>query len=456
MSGPKCGQAELNRRREAELRRQREREERIRRAREMQNRDQQRQRAAQRAESSVKSTVQQMQRALEQARSGIITQYAASELREWERVCQGAQQEFNRVEAALRRAGQQFGAATAAWRSNQEYYNAGHFDQVDFTSARQRVEAALQEGRRIGEMASARREEERLRRELERQQAEARAAVVQAQAVRNQLNILPHAALAPSAADQIDRQIARANQQIQRQNFVAATQTARQARQQCQARVNEVQKAFAAWQTRFENARVSVEQAQQAMSALDREFIETWAQGALNGPQAQLRAIERALTRAQTPTLDATVYTRIERQSREVQTAIEAAQSKANENYANEMRRETIVDAIMDVLEDLDFNVGADLSDEGNRLSDVVITAGHPSGQEVAMRVDIDRQVNMNLEDGVKGADCVADVYNLIEGLQASGIELEMTDWGYADPDRIKQGGTYFRTGRGHQGTANR
>lgn len=449
MSGPKCGQAELNRQREEELRRQREREERIRNAHKGQKRDGQRQEAIQQAAQSAWRSMEEARSAFGDARAGVVAQYAAGELREWERMLQATQQEFERVQAAFTRAQQQFNSAAAAWRSNNEYYQGGHFDRLEFAEAQQRAEAAVQHSQQIVSIAEARREEERIQREFERRQAEAQAALIQAQAARSQFAALPHAKLAPGAADVIDRQIAQAILQIQQGDFEAASQTARQARERCETQAREVQAAFATWQTRFEAARSAVEDTRQAIIAVDQVFVQTWTHGSLDAPQAQMQAMAQALAGAREPTLDSATYDQIVAQSRAVQAALEVAQTQANEQYADEMRRQTIVDAILDVLDGMQFNVGAQLADESNALGDVLVSAGHPSGQEISMRVDINRKINMNLEDGVKGADCVADVYNIIKGLQDAGIDLEMTDWGTADPDRVKQGGTYFSQGQG-------
>jgi hypothetical protein len=451
MSGPKYGTANLNREREAELRRQREREDRIRRAAEDQKRDGKREQSIQQTSREIRGIVQQTQSALEVARKGVVAKYAASELTAWKRQCESAQQEFDQMQAAFNRAQQNFRQATESWKSNNEQYRGGHFDGVDFRNARRALDAVIQEGKRLQDIAETRREEERIQREMERQQAEAQAALLQARTMCRQLEDLPHAALAPGAMEEVHRQIERVNRSIQQQDYPSATQTARQTNQYGMERIREVQEAYQNWQSRYEAARVALEEAQQAMASFDRDFVQTWAQGHLDTPDAQAREITQAFSQAQHPTHDTAPYDHIIQRSRDIQAAITGACTIASERYAEEKRRETIVDAILDVLEGMNFNVGATLSDESDRLSEVMISAGHPSGQEVSMRVDVHRTVHMDMEDGVKGANCVADVYNLIEGLQDAGIELEMTDWGYADPDRVKRGGTYFKTGRGTQ-----
>jgi hypothetical protein len=52
------------------------------------------------------------------------------------------------------------------------------------------------------------------------------------------------------------------------------------------------------------------------------------------------------------------------------------------------------------------------------------------------MNLDDDETTGTNV-----GADCVADVQSIIAGLAQAGIDMEMTDWGYADPERVKRGG---------------
>ena len=434
MSGKKCGQAKLNRQGEAELRRQ----ERIRRAREMQSRDQQRGQALQKKQKKVSRILQEAEAVLDSAPAGIVARYAATELGEWKQAQQRAEQAFTGRERALARAQEEFNVATASWRTNKEYYQSGHFKKVDFSSVQRQAEGLLRESQRIVTLAKARQKEERIRQEMERQRAEAQAALIQAQAAYKQFSALPHAAFVPNVASQLERQLTEARRQISQGNWKLATLTAQQARQQGEEQISQVQAAFTTWQGRYEAARSAVEAAQQAMKALDQAFVQTWARQELEVAQAKLRKVARALAAASQPTAQTTIYDQMVEQSRAVQNKIEEAQSKANERYADEMRHKTIVKSMIGVLKGMHFNVGAQFADKSNRLSDVLISAMHPSGQEVRMQIDRTRTINMNLEDGVKGADCVADVYRLIEGLLAAGVELEMSDWGYAHESRVK------------------
>lgn len=437
MSGPKCARAELDPERAEALRRERERLGRIRRARESHDRDEKRQQARHQALRGVLEILQFADDLVNSMRVQVVDHYAAAELAEWEAARQNVLQELEDAQATLAGAEEQFAAASAAWRNNPESYQEGHFRQCDFSKARRLAEGVLQQGRQMIRVAEGRREEEGLREELDQKLAQAEGGLVQARVARAQFDGLEE--LAATLVDELDQQLANATQQVQEGDLDGAIRTACQVQQQANAQIGAVQAAFTAWQSRYDAAQAAVEEFRQRLQALDHEFMQEWAPGEVGKLQAQLRSIEETLAHVQIPSSDGTVTDQIMAQVNQLQTAIEAVQVQADEQYANELRRETIVDALIDVLGDMRFNVGAQLADGTNPLSDVLISAGHPSGREIEMRVDHNHQINMNLDDGVKGANCVEDVHRLIEGLQSAGIQLEMTDWGSANPERVKQ-----------------
>ena len=169
MSGPKRAKAELDPQRAEILRLQREYEERVRHARELQQRDQQRQRAAQQSMENIQTTLDLARDIVNSRRSASIDQYTAEALQQWEHSLQAARQEFDHLKMALSAAEQQFTAASAAWQANPEIYQGGHFQQLDFSKLRRLAETLQAQGKKIVQQAEAQRETERLRQQLEQQ-----------------------------------------------------------------------------------------------------------------------------------------------------------------------------------------------------------------------------------------------------------------------------------------------
>lgn len=186
-------------------------------------------------------------------------------------------------------------------------------------------------------------------------------------------------------------------------------------------------------------AEQAVSEVKAAYESVDRDFVSKWTSGKMDEIPEKIKQLEVQLARKD--------FSEVPSAARKIQDEIESIKREADETYAKEKKRETIVDGILDALEDMDFAVGANLADEKNPLDSVIISANHPSGQEVQMEVDLNTEhIQMNLDDDETtgsrvGADCVATVSEIISRLEEKGIEMEMTDWGYADPERVKRAG---------------
>ena len=448
MSGKKCGHVELNQQREAELRRQREAEARRRQAQAAHLHDEQRLKVVRQAEQHAQQQVRQAQSDVAHARSGVVAAYAATELRAWEQTLLGVQAGVEQTRTALQQAEQRFNAASTAWRRNPEVYQSDHFTHVNFAGAEQQLAALTREAQRLTSLAETRREEERLRRELEQQQAEAQAALLQAQAALKHVAALPHASLAPGALPRIEHLLGHAIQQRDRGELLAATATARQAHQQSERCAQEVQTALAAWQTRVDATRKSVAELHQTLEAQDQTFLQTWVPGQLAHLIAEAQVVAQTLERNATPTRDDAPYEQLQAQCLTLHAALEATQHSAAERHAQAIRRRTIRNEVVAVLENMGFSgIDARLADPNDLLSADLIAASRASGQALSLQVMTSGQIQLLMDDGVKGANCVADVEQMIEALAAAGVKLEMTDWGHADPDRVGRTGEGFRTG---------
>jgi len=444
MSGPKCGRAELNRQRQEALRLQREREQRIRHAREAHRRDETRQKGLQGAMQRAESVLQHAQDLMGSLQTA-ISQYAAKEYQDWQQLYNTAKRSSEQTGQKLELAQEQFAQATKAWQANDESYEGAVFDTVDFSGAMRASEAALQDARRIARLVEARRAEATLAQERDQKQSDAQIALLHAHELQSQLQELSQGLVLSDLLQTVGQEIIVAENLLMSGQFEQALQHAQQVELKETMRLRELETALLSWQEYYNTTRHIVEDVQQLAQALDQEFIRKWAAGKLDSPLADLINLEKSLTSAEQPTTQPQIFDELTARAGAIKTALLDAQAIAEERRGEEMSRREVVKALDKALSDMNFNVGLKLEDVNNPLSDVLIDARHGSGQEMKFSVDHTRQINMNLEDGVRGIDCVADVYQLIQSLEKEGVELQMTDWGHAKPDRVQAMGVSKR-----------
>jgi hypothetical protein len=454
MSGPKRGHTSLSAARAEELRQQQERERRVRDAAAAHQRDVRSVEAARTEDARVQAAIGAARDAVEAARGNGAGQFASREL-------DAVSTHLERVvrEAATRRKGIEeleaaLAASSAAWAANPERYAPINAGKVDFATLVREAQGAAREAKRAGSEAEARKQAERMRQQMEAQRAEAVAMLGRGAAAYQLLDALPHGALAPGEAAAVQKLLDEAQQELAKDRYPAASKSASAAITRADACRERVDQALQRWEQAYDGVRAALETGRSALDAIDRNFVRRWASAELEDAERALRAVEKDVEVAATPTADLAPYGALEGRVQELLPLITSATEQAAARYAEEAHRKEIVEAIVGTLQRMDFNAGARLADDTNPLGDVLITAGHPGGQHITMQVDLDRTVRMNLNDGIAGVDCVADVHNIIDALQGVGVTLDMTDWGTADPDRFKKGGAYFREGTGaHQRT---
>jgi hypothetical protein len=375
MSGPKCAKADLEARRQAELRRQRERERRLADARAACLADERRVAGARAEREEALRRLDDLRSRVEALAASASAGAVAAELEAWAGDCARLDSDLARCDAELLAWEQRFAWARDAWRASPERYDRVQPSTVRFDDVARLATIYADFGDRLARLAASRqRRDERETRE---------------------------------AAERV-RAAAEARAEIERR---AAD---------------------------LDRVRARVDDTLSDVADADREFLAAWAPGALGELEAEARALRADLDEsvaAGRPTRDADAFD--ERCDR-VRALLASTRDRAEAEHASEAAREVVVDALIDALDAMHFNVSARLEREGDLRSDVLIRAGHPSGQEVALDVQADRTVRMQLEDGVRGADCVADALGLVEALREAGVSLEMTDWGTADPDRVR------------------
>jgi hypothetical protein len=411
MSGPKCSKAALARQRQEELERKRREEERRRRIEEEERRHRERERAIQKAREGGRASIDDAQRQIKNAIAAGAQRYASSEL-------QRAAELLDEAQSAFRR---------------------GDYGRGDFDIAVIHARTAAEEARKVQRITAARIEEERMRREMERKQAEAESTIVAANGIAAHIAELPHDKFAPGSLDEIKRTLQRAKRQLDESDFDSAKSTAERAMRELNELEEKVKRAFSDWQRRKQKAEHALQEAVEAFGSIDQDFTQKWARGMLDELPEQLRELERAIESEKFDDVPDAAESLI----RQIKTAVETA----DENYAKEQKRKVIVRGIRDALGDMGFRAGATLADKDDVTGSVIISANHPSQRKIKMDVDLDTQhIQMNLDDDETtgthiGADCVADVREIIERLAKQGINMEMTDWGYADPKRVEESG---------------
>lgn len=327
-------------------------------------------------------------------------------------------------------------AAQAALQRGQQSFRRGDFDAGDLARAMTEAQAAAQEAQKVERIMAARREEERLRREMEQQQAEAAAALAAAKQMSEYMHGTPHARFAPGAYPAAVAPIAEAGKRFEAGDFKGARAAAEQASSALSQLEESVRQRYAAWRARRAAAEAALAGIREVYDSLDRDFTQRWTKARLDAVEVEIARLEAALANEDFDVIPPAAPGIIER--------IDGIRGEADEAYARSKRRERIVNGITQALYDMGYEVGAYLEDENDPTGNAIVSANHPSGKRVAMDVGLDSDdVHLDLDDDPTtgshvGADCVADVHDLIERLQDQGINFEMTDWGYADPARVK------------------
>jgi hypothetical protein len=180
--------------------------------------------------------------------------------------------------------------------------------------------------------------------------------------------------------------------------------------------------------------------ARESLASLDRNLLIEWTPEQLLAIEQELQTLERSIGEAATSEAACEPDETMGRIAA-LESKILTLRTTADERYAKEQSRKTVVAALMKSLASLRYTTGARLVDESRPLSKVAIDARHPTGRTLSMRVDIEGRIELQMADGIKGADCVAEAKDLMKELSAKGVEMTMTDWGTATAKRVSENG---------------
>ncbi len=368
------------------------------------------------------------------------------------RAHQSAQEVYDRAKAALDRSGGHYLRDQMAWAQEAQkgFAKAAQIAeraQQERKAARRAISEALQSSENAARSThsalavaqSAQREAEardRAEAEAQRIAEEARRratiAVAAAQSAVDSMNEADALKFDPQGFARTRSLAESAAQQLRVGDSEGAQRTGEQAGGLAKRLADSVARAKEEFERRQSQAVAAAVQLDSAVEASDAALIRDWSdepQSRDNARQAQAEAAA-AIGRE-----DFEAATRISTQA--VQSVMTATASAAENLAANE-RRTAIGEAVMDVLEDLAFDVSWD---DGHRDKPMKIS-GHSSDMagkgdfniEIPLDGEIDFEVSAEEGDG----SCAGTVHALQDELAKRGVVWQTTDWGHASGERPK------------------
>lgn len=191
---------------------------------------------------------------------------------------------------------------------------------------------------------------------------------------------------------------------------------------------SDVAQAQAAWERRRDAAVTGVALLDAALAGVsDPAFIREWAD--------DRDALDRATVTRET----VNAHVRAERfedavgAAESARNAVTAAIESAARNHSLDQQRTETAEAVVDVLNDLGFQVG---DEPGNRTQAYRIVGQMPGLDEtgdILIELPLEGEVHFEVRHEAGDASCVASVRALQERLRDRGVEWNVTHWGHAE-----------------------
>jgi hypothetical protein len=325
---------------------------------------------------------------------------------------------FNQAERELANASRSRGNATQhasqATRFAEEAASAAQNALRTFQATRAEAEArqrAAEEAKRIAE----------------EKQRNATMALEGARATCERVLDLPHAKFSPGAEEQINRALEGLAQLMSQSNWDEASSTAKRLEQQARQLEVEIRTAQQEHTRRRAEAEASLQHLTSALEGTDIELIRDWADDsqALNQVQTQRQAAQAAM--------DNEEFEKAGEQAQAARETLMRALHTAAQNKSRHEVRGEIGEAVMDVLEELGFDVS---TAEGTRTEPLRIAGQTPetSGRgDFDVSIPLSGEVNFHVNTPDGDTSCVAAVQELQKRLAERGVEWNTTDWGHAE-----------------------
>ncbi|RJX18190.1 MAG: hypothetical protein C4575_11095 [Desulforudis sp.] len=383
-----------------------------------------------------------------QRRAQELVKNATSQEQEANNIFQQADKEYDRAVSALRKAGssdylhkQMEWAREAKRRYDQsaaaaeEAAKSRHAAEVATADALRRAKdaASLLKGAQekthsTREEAVARlRAEEEARRITEQKEREASVAAERARAALGRLTGLPCAKFCPGREENLRQELETAVRLHAEGRYDEAKKNATRieaAGKELEREVTAAAKAFEARKTKAESA---IQVLESTLANLDREMITAWA----DSPEA-LKQAEQALADSRR-LLIAERFEEAQVSADSASAALSDALRTAATNRSSHEQREHIGNAIMDVLQELQFDVSYE---PGSRTEPLRIAGQSPdeTGRgDFDIAIPLDGEIDFEVKAANGDQTCVAAVKSLQDRLAKRGVKWETTDWGHAD-----------------------
>jgi tetratricopeptide (TPR) repeat protein len=386
------------------------------RAREELDRARQQENAAQQTFNTADGALRQARQALSNADDG---HYMHSEMA----LAQNAKRKYEEAFAGL--------AVAASTRRSAE--TAAADAQRRVREAKGGLEGGLQRAGSVRDEASTLlRAEQEAQRIAEEKRRSATMALDRARGAAQRVDNLPHAKFRPGGLDAIRQTLDEAAAALGGGRFDEARGAAEQALPALSRLEQEILEAQKEHERRKSSAESCLATLQSVLEGLDEELIQNWS-----STPAACDEGRRAAARAQ----EAIVAERFE-QAEEIAGAARQklgdALKEAAETKSADERRISIGDAIMEVLDELNFDVSFNPGsrDQPLRISGQIATADGKGdfNLEIPITGEIDFEVDIPQGD----TSCVGAVNELRNRLGKRGIKWETTDWGHAEGHQVQ------------------
>jgi len=358
-----------------------------------------------------------------------------------------AESEYRRAEAAVRGGNEHYMTREMAWaQAAKALYDNAAATIKEAERVRQDAErAATGALGRASEAASAAAEAARLTRSARaaaeaRVRAEAEARRI-AEDVRRQATLaldgasaavaalreLPHAEFAPGSVDALARELHDAARLLDGGQPAEADAAARSVEASARRATAEVTEAARAYERRQAEAYAQVAALAAAIESANRALLDAWGpeRGALDGAQAALDSA-RARLLERDPDAAAAIAASANR------TLADGGRLAAEAKGQDEQRQQ-LGDAIMDVLQEMGFDVSYE---PGSRTEPLRIAGQTPNMQgrgDFDVAIPLSGEIDFRVEAEAGDTACVAVVKELQERMAERGHGWRTTDWGHAE-----------------------
>lgn len=358
-----------------------------------------------------------------------------------------AQAEYDKAEQGLRQSGGHYLRNQMAWAQNaqRKFDEAGKLGKKAADSRKaskkvagrvvERAEAAVAAARRAQATADGaiRAAEKRARaaaeaaRIAEEKRREASSAAADARVAVDSLNVDDVDKFAPGVRGLLAERVDGAERALAAGEFDAVHKAVRGVVAEASKTATECDEARRKWDEARAAARAAQAGLESQVSSVDSELVEAWARNTDAMAQARAAA-ERVGT-----SIDLEAFDEAVRVANAALDDLAAATSSAAEAKGQDLRRREVGEAVMDVLEDLGFDISYEdgTRDDPLRISGQTAT---PDGRgDFDIEIPLDGEIDFEVTAPEGDVTCVNAIRSLQEQLAERGVDWTVTDWGHAE-----------------------